>query len=176
MVVCNGGCWGKGDLFFFFMFFFLYFLFFLFVFRLFSVSLVCFFLILVSVFVPCLLLSLFVFSFSFFVFFFHPFSLFYFFGCHPIHLLVRGVFIRGRGERATPVQSCRRGRVAGWLLCSCLKATRKACPLIFFISMVGHKRGVGCVGVFGQMGGRERERERRCKGEEEKLSSLAYSA
>jgi len=38
--------------------------------------------------------------------------------------------------------------------------------------MVAHKRGVGYVGVFGQVG----ETERRCKGEEEKHSSLACSA
>jgi hypothetical protein len=38
--------------------------------------------------------------------------------------------------------------------------------------MVGHKRGVGYVGVFGQVG----EIERRSKGEEEKHSSLACSA
>lgn len=80
MVACSRGCWGKGNLilFFSFCFFFLYFSFFLFVFRLFSLSLVCFFLVLVSVFVPRFLLSLFVFSFYFFVSFFHPFSLFFF--------------------------------------------------------------------------------------------------
>jgi len=87
--------------------------------------------------------------------------------------LGEGGIYKGQGERELPYPCpCRRGRVAGLLLCSCLRAARKACPLIFFISMVGHKRGVGYVGVFGQVG----ETERRCKGEEEKHSSLACSA
>ena len=134
MVACSRGCWGKGNLilFFSFCFFFLYFSFFLFVFRLFSLSLVCFFLVLVSVFVPRFLLSLFVFSFYFFVSFFHPFSLFFFLFCYPTHLLVREVFIRGRGRESYPTPVHAEG--VRWQGCYCAVASglpARLVPLFF---------------------------------------------
>jgi hypothetical protein len=48
-------------------------------------------------------------------------------------------------------------------------------PFAPFITIVGHKRGMGCVGVLGtwkRERERERERERRCKRGEENLLPL----
>jgi len=81
------------------------------------------------------------------------------------------VFIGGRGREnyPTPVQSCRRGRVA-WATTVQPPQGCPQClsPLFFFVSMVGHEKSVGCVGVYGQV----RERERCCKEGEENLISL----
>jgi len=44
-------------------------------------------------------------------------------------------------------------------------------PFAPFITIIGHKRGVGCVGVLGTWK-RERERERHCKRGEENLLPL----
>ena len=85
------------------------------------------------------------------------------------------VFIGGREREnyPTPVQSCRRGRVA-WAATVQPPQGCPQClsPLFFFVSMVGHEKSVGCVGVFGQV--RERERDAAKKGKKTSFPCLQH--